>query len=52
MQSPRGVRRKTIRSITDKGAHQLMFKNEQTGKSMSVAESVASTNRCGGTMWG
>ena len=45
LSSPGGIRRKTIRSITDKGANQLMFKNEQTGKNMSVAEYFASTNR-------
>lgn len=37
--------KKMIRNVTDRGADQLMFKNEQAGRNMSVAEYFASTNR-------
>ncbi|GAX75594.1 hypothetical protein CEUSTIGMA_g3038.t1 [Chlamydomonas eustigma] len=45
IEGPSGVRRKTIRSVADKGANQLFFKDEKTGKSVSVADYFKSTGR-------
>ena len=45
LKSPRGVKNKTINSISDKGANQLMFHNEQSGQMISVADYFKSTGR-------